>query len=356
MSGKHLIIRAPNWVGDLVMATPVLAAACESSEWVRVSIVLREHLRPLLADSPLADCLVTVTKRTEVEVLRGLEGDAILLLTNSIGAAWRAFRARVPVRAGAALGLRRWLLTHKLVPPTAGGRRVPIPTAHLHRDVAGLVGVQVPSLHPRLSIADETRERATRIAREAGLEEGQRYVVCAPGAAFGAAKLWPPKFFAVVLDELWERRGLRGLVTCGPGEEDLVRSVVRSARSEPVSLADSPRDLAMLAPLIADSELLVVGDSGPRWFAAAFDTPCVSIMGPNSPELTASSLEWCEIVRREDLECSPCLRRVCPLGHHECMQGLPPARVLEAATRLLDRRSGSEDEALAAASGSSSPR
>ncbi len=329
------------------MATPVMEAASVSPDWERVSIVLREHLAPLLADSSYGDRLVTVTKSTEVSVLRGLEADAVMLLTNSLGAAWRAFRARIGVRAGAALGLRRPLLTHGFVPPTSGGRRVPIPTAHLLRDVAGLVGVAVPSLHPHLAISEETRARATRIVREAGLEEGEPYVVCAPGAAFGAAKLWPPAFFAVVLDELWERRGLRGVVTCGPGEEDLVREVVRAARFKPVSLADSERDLAMLAPLIADSELLVVGDSGPRWFAAAFDVPCVSIMGPNSPELTASSLEWCEVVRREDLECSPCMRRVCPLGHHECMRGLPPARVLAAAVELLERRAGERETASA---------
>ena len=94
----------------------------------------------------------------------------------------------------------------------------------------------------------------------------------------------------------------------------------------------------MLRPLVAESELLLVGDSGPRWFAAAYDVPCVSVMGPNFPELTATSLEWCEIVRRDDLECAPCLERRCPLGHHRCMSELEPARAIEAAERLLARR------------------
>jgi heptosyltransferase-2 len=96
---------------------------------------------------------------------------------------------------------------------------------------------------------------------------------------------------------------------------------------------------------------LIVGDSGPRWFAAAFDVPCVSVMGPNFPELTATSLEWCEVVRREDLECSPCVRRVCPLGHHRCMRELPPSRVLDAALELLERRASTPRANLAAAGG-----
>ncbi|MFT5284362.1 MAG: heptosyltransferase-2 [Planctomycetota bacterium] len=346
MKREHLVIRAPNWVGDLVMATPVLEAACGPNGWPKVTIAMRKNLAPLLQDGHLADRIVIVDKRSEARVLRDLNADAIMLLTNSLGAAWRAFRAGIPVRAGAALGIRRALLTHGVVPATSEGRRVPIPTAHLHRDIAGLLDVQVPNLHPRLAIADATRERMTEVLRAAGLGEGERYVACAPGAAFGAAKLWPPKFIAIVLDELWERRGLRAVITCGPGEESLVHEVVRAARTDVISLAESPRDLIMLAPLIADSELLVVGDSGPRWLAAAFDVPCVSIMGPNFPELTASSLEWCEIVRREDLECSPCLRRVCPLGHHECMQGLPPSRVLDAGLGLLDRRAAFEQAEL----------
>src|SRR6185295_4567725 len=78
-----------------------------------------------------------------------LAPDAVLLLTNSLGAAWRAWLARVPVRAGTALSGRRALLTHAVLPPTASGRRVPIPSSHMMRDAAGLLGIGVRDLHPR---------------------------------------------------------------------------------------------------------------------------------------------------------------------------------------------------------------
>ena len=93
----------------------------------------------------------------------------------------------------------------------------------------------------------------------------------------------------------------------------------------------------LLKPLIEGSRLLLVGDSGPRWYAAAFDVPCVTVMGPNFPELTASSLEHCEVVRMEGLECGPCLQRVCPLEHHRCMTDLSPERAIDAAERVLVR-------------------
>jgi len=104
-----------------------------------------------------------------------------------------------------------------------------------------------------------------------------------------------------------------------------------------VSLAGTTRTLVGLKALVAQAQLVLVGDSGPRWVAAAFDVPCVTILGPNIPQLTASSLERCEVVRRTDLECSPCAERTCPLGHHRCMRDLSVDSVLAACERVLER-------------------
>ena len=335
----QLYVRAPNWVGDLVMATPVLHAAISDPRFERVSIGVRAHLSAVLADGPLEQRLVTFKNSAEEsQALARLAPDAALLLSNSLGAAWRVFRAGIPVRIGSALSARRWLLTHACVPPTSAGRRVPIPTAHLLRDVAGLAGILVPDLHPRLYLSRERRETQAAQLSELGIARGDGYVLCCPGAAFGAAKLWPPEHFAKVLDELTEQHGWRAVVSGGPGEEALMDEVARLSRHGAVSLAGRQRDLSGLKALVADARLLLVGDSGPRWYAAAFDVPCVSVMGPNFPELTASSLELAEIVRLDGLECSPCLERVCPLAHHRCMRELEPARVVGAAERVLARK------------------
>jgi len=334
----HLVVRAPNWVGDLVMATPVLAAAPDCGLFERVTVLVRGHLAGVLRSAPWeSELALHAIERgsNERALLEGLRPDAILLLSNSLGAAWRAFRARVPVRAGANLSGRRLLLTHSVTPPTRAGRRVPIPSAHLMRDVAGLVGILPADLHPRLGVSDAARaSEHTRLAR---LGVGQDYVLCCPGAAFGAAKLWPPDSFAAVLDQLHEHFGWRAIVTGGPGEEPLMHAVTAACRHAAVSLEGEERDLEKLKALVAGARLLLVGDSGPRWFAAAFDVPCVTLMGPNFPELTATSLEHCEVVRRTDLDCSPCLARTCPLEHHACMTGIEPRRVFEACERVLAR-------------------
>lgn len=337
---EHLAIAAPNWVGDLVMATPMLEAAQRAAHVGKVSVLVRRHLAPLLAGGPLEPVAHSFAdSRAEIELLGKLRPDAIALLSNSFGAAWRAYKARVPMRMGVALSSRGPLLTHKVVPPSRDGRRFPIPTAHLHRDVVGLAGVLVESLHPRLYVADATAEEQRAELRELGLREP--YVLCCPGAAFGAAKLWPPERFARALDMLHEQRGWRGVVSGGPGEEPLMEAVARASKSGAISLANRPRSLAKLSALVRDAEVLLVGDSGPRWVAAAFDTPCVCVMGPNLPSLTASSLELCEIVRVE-LECSPCGQRTCPLAHHRCMTRIEPERVAAAALRVVARKGAEE--------------
>lgn len=333
-----LAVRAPNWVGDLVMATPILVAAQADPRFESVTIVVRKHLAAVLEDGPCARSVRAIASDAEeVALYRELGVDAVMLLSNSFGAAWRALRAGIPMRAGSALSGRRFLLTHSVVPPSCGGRRVPIPSAHLMRDVAGLLGVLVPDLHPRLGVRDEIVERERARLERLGIARTQGYVVCCPGAAFGAAKLWPPERFARALDALHASHGLRAIVAGGPGEEALMDAVARASTSGALSLAAEKRDLAGLKALMRGAQLLLVGDSGPRWFAAAFDVPCVSVMGPNFPELTASSLELATIVRLEGLECSPCLARVCPLGHHRCMNDLPVERVVAAARELLTR-------------------
>ena len=344
----HLLIRAPNWVGDLVMATPVIEAALVDPHFERVTIAVRAHLADVLRGGPCEPRLLPIpTRSAEVGLLRDAQADAVMLLTSSVGAAWRSLRARIPIRGGVDLGGRGLLLTHRVVPPTCDGRRTPIPTAHQLRDVAGLFGVQVPSLHPRLHVREETAAASCDLLTRLGLESGAGYVLCAPGAAFGAAKLWPPRNHAAVLDELFERRGWCGVVTGGPGEEPEIEAVVRACSHPAISLANEQRDLVQLGALVKDARMLLVGDSGPRWYAAAFDVPCVTVMGPNFPELTATSLELCEVVRLEGLECAPCLRRRCPLEHHRCMLGLEPARAIEASERVLARAG---DESIAPSS------
>ncbi len=330
------MVRAPNWVGDLVMATPVLAAAVERPGDGPLWILLRGHLAPLLEDGPLGPHLLPVRGSAEERAAyRALAPERVLLLPNSLGAAWRAFRAGVPTRVGTDLGLRRLLLTDPLATPRRAGRREPLATASLYLELGAKLGWVPADPRPRLWAGETSREEVRGVLADAGLSPDAPYLVVAPGAAFGSAKLWPAGHFAAAARAIAEPRGWRVCVVGAPSEAEQVARVAQGIGPLAATPRLGPRGLALLSPLIAGARLLLVGDSGPRWIAAAWDVPCVSLMGPNAPELTATSLERAAIVRREDLPCSPCLERRCPLGHHRCLAELPPERAVAAAERLL---------------------
>jgi len=215
---RSLSIRAPNWVGDLVMATPVLESAIASPRWSRVDILVRRHLAPVLWDGPCAERVVAIdTDRSEIASYKKLAPDTVLLLSSSFGAAWRAWRGGVRERIGAALSGRRLLLTKPFVPPMRDGRRIAIPTAHLLRDVARTAGIDVGDLHPRLHVREEIVRADDEMLARLGIDLARGYVACCPGAAFGAAKLWPPEHFAVALDRIGAAHDWQAVVTGGPG-------------------------------------------------------------------------------------------------------------------------------------------
>jgi heptosyltransferase-2 len=89
-----------------------------------------------------------------------------------------------------------------------------------------------------------------------------------------------------------------------------------------------------LCQKIGGLDLFITGDSGPMHVAAAFNVPTVAIFGPTKDKETnqwKNTKSW--IVKRE-LECAPCMKRTCPLKHHECMKLIEAEDVLEAVETL----------------------
>ncbi len=96
--------------------------------------------------------------------------------------------------------------------------------------------------------------------------------------------------------------------------------------------------LDRLEALVKRSALMITGDTGPRHLGVAFDKPLVCLMGPNDPNYTDYCMEHTILLRKE-LPCSPCQRKICPLGHHECMKQITVDEVVAAGEALLGRYS-----------------
>jgi heptosyltransferase-2 len=122
---------------------------------------------------------------------------------------------------------------------------------------------------------------------------------------------------------------------CGPAEREAAREIVRLADHPRVaSVAEQPLGLGLSKACVRRAALLITTDSGPRHFAAAFQTPVITLFGP-------THIAWTRTYHPHALHlfhpvsCGPCQRPVCPEGHHRCMRELTPEQVFQAAHRWL---------------------
>ncbi len=340
---QRLLVVLPNWVGDVALASPVLAAL--RARWPAAQIVylLRGYVREVIDGCGWHDACVEWPAhrgwRREWRTLalgrrlRDEPFDAALLLTNSFRAALLARWARIPRRVGYARDGRAWLLTHRVVPERAGGRFVPAPITPYYAKLAGRLGCPVDDLRLRLGVSPEQERSAARARAAWGLSVAQPYAVVNPGAAFGAAKCWPAERFAELCDRLGAQEGLSPVLVGAPGERPLLSAIERAAKRPVLGVDPAGLTLGGLKALIRDAALLVCNDTGPRHFGVAFSRPTVTIFGPTDPRWTETG-SLCEIPVRVSVPCGPCQLPRCPLDHR-CMTGVTTDMVMDAVRRVL---------------------
>lgn len=330
MSGTLLF--APNWVGDTVMALPVIEALAAAGR--PPTVLARRHLAPLLGLCPaVAEVLVRGDdERTTVQELRRRAFDEAVLLPNSFRSAWLTRQAGIPRRFGYRGNWRSLLLAPAV--PRPAGRRPQI------EDYGGLLTAMAVPLPagwvPRLELAAADREAGRELVERAGLTGDGPLIGLFPGAEFGPSKRWPWRRFAELASALRRQRPrARILILVGPKETWLgVRVHEESGHVHP--LAGPDLDLGDLAKLLANLDVLVTNDSGPMHLAAAVGIPCVALFGPTDPRRTAPAGDGHRVVTT-DRWCAPCFRRRCPLLHHRCMKQIGVEQVASEALAALDR-------------------
>lgn len=337
---ETLAVRCPNWVGDIVMATPVFDCLRKNLPGARIVGVLRQSAHGIVRDGPWFDGLVDGSDkswggfRQMQRQLRSWRPDAAILLTNSM-------RSALTMRLSGIRALyghrRQWrdLLLSGGPAPARNGQAVPVPMADYYLDVCRWLGLDLPEQpRPRLYIGRELEERGRQFLRRHGVRDGDFLVGLNPGASFGSSKCWPAEYFAELAELCRKRLNAKLILLFGPGEEPIAQAILDRAQAEIIDPRPDRVDLELLKPLVKRCNLLVTNDTGPRHYAVAFDVPVAVIMGPTDPRYTGANLERTVVVRKE-LDCSPCHRKVCP-RQHECMRGIRPDEVFAAIERLLD--------------------
>ena len=359
----RLIVRAPNWLGDAVMALPALEAVRRAYADATLILTARASVAPLFEEDTPArpDEIVVVDDGTESARMRDAKADAILLLPNSFASAWRASRAGVPDRWGYRAGGRTWLLTRGVPRPRGRVHQIeyyrslvrglgieaePPPDsgsgssgAQGERDGGGEAGRRANAL-PRIAARPQTLAKADALLRERGAPEGARLVGFAPGAAYGHAKQWPPDRVAAVIAGL-RARGVTAVLVGAAGDRDAARAIESALPAgTPVVDLVGRTTLRQLVGVVARCAAFVSNDSGAMHVAAALGVPLTAIFGPTDERVTSPGgrAGATDVIVR-DVFCRPCLLRECPIDHR-CMKRIDTDTVLTSVTRQLAQSPG----------------
>jgi heptosyltransferase-2 len=327
------LIVAPAWIGDTVMAQPLflrlhrglpgLVLDALAAPWVAPVLERMPEITEII-DNPFAHGELSLGQRFQLgRRLARRNYRQAYVLPNSAKSALLPFFAGIPERVGftgeARYGLinRRHSLDERALPQMAErfAQLAQAPNSPLARPVE----------QPRL--ASSAEQRASTLG-SLGIEPPRHVAAFCPGAEYGPAKRWPARHFATLADALAERGYAVWLLGSGkdrPVGEDITRLVTRA---KPRNFCGET-SLAQAIDLLAAADFVVCNDSGLMHVGAALNKPLVALFGSSSPDFTPPLSDRATIIRHA-LDCSPCFKRNCPLGHLDCLERLEPRRVLEA--------------------------
>lgn len=343
---RRIYVRAPNWVGDVVMATASFARIRAAFPEAHIVLAVRSWLEPLLHGTTWFDAVLPSPKArglggllAQARQVREGRFDLALVFPNSLESGLVPFLARVPLRLGYRQG-RPMLMNLGLRASggrpwwrRVGPRRTPVPMPVYYQHLLDVLGIPEHDPHPILAVTGAEEAAVDRYLADKGVAPGARMVLLCAGASYGASKFWDPDGFAAVARH-FSARGFVPVFLAGPAEVEMVEAVARKAGAVAATRPVLPLD--QLKALMRRGALLVTTDTGPRHLGVAFDIPIVCVIGPTDPRYTNYCLERTVLVRK-DLECMPCQRKVCPLGHHLCMKSITAEEVIRAAEGLLAR-------------------
>ena len=202
-----ILVLAPNWLGDAVMALPAIADIRQTFPAAKLTVAARGRVAGVFRLVPFVDEFVTLRwngrwwhrDRFENDVvqLREAGSELAILLPNSFASAWLVRQAAVPERWGYASQMRRPLLS-RAVPRPSGSMHQGAYYQHLTREL----GIDNGPLDPTLTIPDGLLASAREMLACHGWTEARPLVAFAPGAAYGTAKRWIPASVARVVSAL----------------------------------------------------------------------------------------------------------------------------------------------------------
>lgn len=339
LAPKNIIVRMPNWLGDLVMATPVLADIKRHWPDARLIVMCQSNIASVLQHDPNIDELFSFKRPNGwiphqqhwdiIKTLRYGKYDLGILLTNSFSSAWWFWLGNVKNRIGYAGNVRNLLLNYPVPFPEA--RK----TQHLvitYKMLLNPLGIKTTDSTPQLYLTQEEKDAADDLLKRFGIDKSKQVIVGVnPGAAYGSAKCWLPERFREVTQHLLENPNVVVLYFGDPAGAPLVNEICKEMPERVINLAGKTT-LRELIALVNCCTVFLTNDSGPMHIAAALHIPLLALFGSTSDVCTGPYGSG--VVIHKHVECSPCYKRVCPIDFR-CMKQISSKEVYEGLKKLI---------------------
>lgn len=330
---SKILIVAPAWVGDMVMAQTLFRFLTDTDPDVVIDVIAPDATRSLLERMPeVRKAIALPLKHGELGLkqryalgcsLREERYDQAIVLTNTFKSALVPFWANIPVRTGWQGEMRFGILNDRR---HLNKKALPL---MIQRFVAlGLPADQpIPDRLPKPALKVSPYSVAQVLEQHNIHRTENPLLVLCPGAEFGPAKRWPPAYYA----ELAEAKLAAGWdvwLMGSKGDQAATAEIQTLTENRCLDLAGKT-SLLEAVDLLSLADIVVTNDSGLMHVAAALDKPLVVIYGSTDPRFTPPLTHRAQILSL-GLACSPCFKRECPLEHMNCLNDLSVSRVLSA--------------------------
>jgi len=308
MKKKKLLIELPTWLGDCVMATPAIENIVSYYKDVQITFVGSKISIQAMKHHP---------KIKDIEILEKNISDIKKIRKNK-----EAFDAFFSFRSSYRSQLLKFLSRSQNKYQFSKNKY----------DFGHQVEKYNNFVNDSLSINCKPGNlRIYKKPNSSEMKSKKPLVGINPGAAYGSAKRWNPKGYSEIAKALAKEYEI--LIFGGPNELDVAMEIENALKKSKISNYQNlagKTDIEELIDLVSNLSLFITGDSGPMHIAAAFQIPTVAIFGPTRDKETSQWMNTRNFIVKKNLECQPCMKRTCPLGHHHCMNLISPKDVLKA--------------------------
>ncbi|MCK5829289.1 MAG: lipopolysaccharide heptosyltransferase II [Methylococcales bacterium] len=333
MKDKHhkILVIGPAWVGDMVMAQSLFMTLKKHDENCQIDVLAPEWSFPLLERMPevsnafampLTHGQLGLYERFRLgKKIRLTQYDHVIVLPNSWKSALVPFFADIPLRTGY-VGEMRWGLLND--------------TRKLKKDklamtVQRFVSLGFPGNHkqppdypvPELKI---DLDKQLKVEKKFQLNLSNKVIALCPGAEYGAAKRWPAEHYAEVakkkISEGWS------VWLFGSVKDQSVAEKINQLTTYACQNFSGKTSLGEAIDLMSLADVVVTNDSGLMHVAAALNKQLIAIYGSSYSGFTPPLNADAKVVELK-LDCSPCFKRECPLGHTKCLVDIRPQQILK---------------------------